>query len=308
MLSTIRRCPRLAQTFCKSSNYCNSRCTTLTLFSIEEDQRLIKLHAEYTSSAETSPSRVFVIHRVLLCYFSKYFKNALEGAFEEAGKGIFSLFETSQRTLEMFVSWLYTGTLWHRNTRSHGEGYANRQTEYTSTGYSCALHNDIEPGCNHCEHDLVDLYDPAEYFDVRPLGGHIVLELQFANVNDSSPFDISAALLAYSKLPLTSPLCRFVTASIPVGWPTYVQTVQDREILEEFIEQLPTPVLAGIATRLPYSDCSKRAFTARLGGPEDPKVAYRDVTFKPHALHKHCGDHEEDVCERRTEFEAIELL
>ena len=61
--------------------------------------------------ASTNSATEFVVHKSLLYYFSKFFKNALDGNFSEAGKDIFAVTEGSRRILEQFVGWLYTGKI-----------------------------------------------------------------------------------------------------------------------------------------------------------------------------------------------------
>jgi hypothetical protein len=52
---------------------------------------------------------VFYMHRGLLCFYSGYFNNLLNGSFKEGGSNTHTLSDVSSATFTMFYNWMYTG-------------------------------------------------------------------------------------------------------------------------------------------------------------------------------------------------------
>jgi len=63
---------------------------------------------------------VQTINKSLLCYFSKYYRAALNGRFAEAHQQVFDV-DLSEQQLKVFIGWIYTGRLelpnWDREDR-----------------------------------------------------------------------------------------------------------------------------------------------------------------------------------------------
>ncbi|KAF1983842.1 hypothetical protein K402DRAFT_337676 [Aulographum hederae CBS 113979] len=53
-------------------------------------------------------TETFVLHKDLICHYSKYFKKALEGNFEEAKSGVVKLDDVDIRAFKSLVHWFYT--------------------------------------------------------------------------------------------------------------------------------------------------------------------------------------------------------
>ena len=61
----------------------------------------------------------FVVHKDLLCSSADYFEGAFTRNFEEAGTGKIYMLEDSSGAFQLYVNWLYPGTLPLFNTEDH---------------------------------------------------------------------------------------------------------------------------------------------------------------------------------------------
>jgi hypothetical protein len=91
------------------------------------------------------PTKTFHIHKSLLCDLSKYFKNAVDGNFNESGKDSFTLQDgVSERTVASFISWAYTGALSAVSPTDHSMQIAG-------------IDVDDDPSCGDYSHNLCQL-------------------------------------------------------------------------------------------------------------------------------------------------------
>ncbi|KAK0120105.1 hypothetical protein ONS95_011515 [Cadophora gregata] len=61
----------------------------------------------------------FGVHKDLIYHYSPYFKAVFNSGFEETKTGVMNLAETGVKPFELFVSWLYTQSVW--NNSDHEE-------------------------------------------------------------------------------------------------------------------------------------------------------------------------------------------
>lgn len=80
-----------------------------------EHRRLSAMQAMYRASVVmvcVGPNaQPFHIHKDLLCYWSKYFRNAFNGSFREANEKEITILDVQPRIFKIFMGWLYTQNL-----------------------------------------------------------------------------------------------------------------------------------------------------------------------------------------------------
>lgn len=119
------------------------------------------------------------VHTELLCHFSPYYYAALKGGFEESGSESLEV-DTDKETLNLLVSWLYSGQL-----LAH-----------------------LSPADRFKKYRLMCLYIFADRFDFLALRRHIFKAWNEAFIVSKSPGFENVNYL-YKNLPTSSPMLQF---------------------------------------------------------------------------------------------------
>ncbi|KAF2142406.1 uncharacterized protein K452DRAFT_297701 [Aplosporella prunicola CBS 121167] len=124
--------------------------------------------------------KAFNIHQALLCYWSRYFCNALSGPFKESQKENLKVPDVEVEVFEFAFNWLYTTNLSNELFRDEGILAAK-------------------------------LYVFADYYDVREMR-NCLMNLMYEEYNvtagDLPGYDL--VLFAFEYLPQNSMFCRFL--------------------------------------------------------------------------------------------------
>lgn len=292
------------------------------------EHALIKLTVKKPlNEAETRAQPEFIVNKPLLCYFSKFFDNALNGEFLESGKDSFTLEEGSHRSVEQFVGWLYTGKItssceWY----SHDEYVKDLDPGIDLDGNI----RQCQMGSGHgvCQHDLIELYLFAEYYNVRELRTEIITVLQEdALLNRSFPgcnggikrtlIDPVASMRAFNNLREGDKLYKLVRISLAVGWQVKVAGDGERGWSNGIMEHMPKDALCYVAL---YWGCVGQA-ALKLDAPlrlynlkydvvHEPRLPFgydlgSNLKFNAHEYHDHHHPEERISCEARPGFAKI---
>lgn len=182
---------------------------------------------------EIANEEKFIVHRDLLCYCSPKFQAALDGRVEEQAEGRLELDDVDQRTLNIFLEWLYFEKLpeWknlhraithdHRGAGSKatrkrvGKGKAKAeiggsQSEGNDSGEASSQPNFDEHYNTQPEAELISLYTFADKYDVAALIKDLIDKLRSVDpINRGLP-SFTVVMKAYDSLPHNSPLCRYL--------------------------------------------------------------------------------------------------
>ncbi|KAF2093462.1 hypothetical protein NA57DRAFT_81389 [Rhizodiscina lignyota] len=246
----------------------------------KQDQTLITLRITEQLGDKEDLSEA-VTHKTLLCHFSEYFKNALDGGFSESRKRTFDV-DLSSRTLAIFVSWLYTGCLSHIQRREHSSEIQ---------GY--------DPTCKSFHKNVL--------FS-GPDGGP-----------DDAP-EVTAALSAFEKLPENSGLCKLFSIFIIRGWRKYMDPMSAQLVVpQELLRQLPVTILLEgvsyhaatlLASSSRFSRPPRKIDIAVIPGGEYGKCTNRGqgndgkLDEERYAFHEHVTTAEEEECDARWKAPA----
>ena len=119
----------------------------------------------------------FQMHRGVVCFHSKYFKNLFEGGFMEAQSDTHAMPQISSKTFRMFYSWMYTDTVTEKD------------------GVSDSAINEAW---------LIRLYSFADYHMAESLKNRVA-ELFFLRMAERWEDNLCETKLLYDLTPMDSP-------------------------------------------------------------------------------------------------------
>lgn len=148
----------------------------------------------------------FNLHKDLLIACSPYFRAAFEGGFKEAKDSILTLEDIKALTMQNFMDWLYFDQLPQHPDEIRSE---NDDTPFTT----------IEAYLGRFRLPFLDLYLFADRFDVPNLRkAFMELQHSYYTQNEICVPDYGEIILAFQRLPASSPLCRLLVDLYTLRW------------------------------------------------------------------------------------------
>ncbi|KAJ9643106.1 hypothetical protein H2199_004630 [Coniosporium tulheliwenetii] len=190
----------------------------------------------------------FIVHKDLLCYWSKYFDKALNGPFKEGGKDTIAITDVPPVVFARFLQWLYAQPSMPLPGGNITQERVEPQATVDTIGSTWRLPTQADPEGHiytKTTEKLLELYILGDRYDIRDLMKDVMSALMIYGALSDWVLAPETAVLAFDNLPRSSPFCRYVVYTYAYAWrpkPNLDNEVRERN------EAMPPELLYEVMT------------------------------------------------------------